>query len=114
MSDMDCPVCGKPKKHKRNKTCSYACSNKLFRSGKDNPNYNGESYRNKCFEEHGKACLVCGEDKIVAVHHVNENHEDNRVENLVPLCPTHHQYLHSRYKGEVQPYVDKYLAEKFT
>jgi hypothetical protein len=55
--------------------------------------------------------VVCGENKIVTVHHINENHNDHRKENLVPLCPTHHQYMHSRYKGEIQPFIDKFLEK---
>ena len=55
---------------------------------------------------------MCGENKIVAVHHMNENRKDNRVVNLVPLCPTHHQYIHSKYKNEVLPIVQKYLKNQ--
>lgn len=112
----ECPVCG-THHSKKGVTCSYSCSNTYFRSGKDNPNYdNGGkyAYRRECFEEHGKKCIVCGEEKIVAAHHVNGDHHDDRVENLVPLCPTHHQYLHSRYKDEVQPIVDDYLGWKYS
>lgn len=42
---------------------------------------------------------------------MNENHKDNRPENLVPLYPTHHQYVHSRYKDEVLPAINQYLQE---
>jgi hypothetical protein len=106
---MECPVCGKQKKSKYNKTCSYSCANTLFRSGKNNPNYNEQKYRNLCFDNHGKKCIVCGEEKIVAVHHINEDHSDNRVDNLVPLCPTHHQYVHSRHKDEILPYIQEFV-----
>ncbi len=103
----ECPVC-KNMHTKSGVTCGYSCSNTYFRSGKNNPNWKG-SYRNVCFETHGKSCIVCGESKIVAVHHINEDHEDNRISNLVPLCPTHHQYVHSRYREEVQPFIDKFI-----
>ena len=43
---------------------------------------------------------------------MNEDHSDDRIENLVPLCPTHHQYMHSRYKSEILPKVEEYV-EKF-
>lgn len=119
-----CPVCKKMFKtqngHKREKiTCSHSCSNTHFRSGKDNPNYKHGGFRlghniyqSICFKEHGKKCLVCGESKIVAAHHVDGNHNNNDPMNLVPLCPTHHIYIHSRYKDEVQPTVDKYLESQ--
>lgn len=104
-----CPVCDK-QYLKEGRTCSYSCSNKLFRSGENNGNWKQDAYRTTCFKHHGKKCIVCGEEKIVTVHHINENHSDNRPENLIPLCPTHHQYVHSRYKNEVQPYIDKFLG----
>lgn len=107
-----CPVCNKEYVGK-SKTCSYSCSNTFFRSGEQNPNWKETQYRTTCWKHHDKKCLVCGEEKIVAVHHVNEDHDDNRPENLVPLCPTHHQYVHSRYRNEVQPFIDAYL-KRFT
>lgn len=91
-------------------TCSYSCSNIHFKTVRNKDKRLG--YQALCFRYHDKKCLVCGEEKIVAAHHVNENHDDNRPENLVPLCPTHHQYIHSRYKNEVQPIVEAYV-EKF-
>ena len=106
----ECPVC-KTMHAKGGVTCSYSCSNTFFRSGINNPNWSDDSYQTTCWHHHGKKCLVCGEEKIVAVHHVNEDHNDNRPENLVPLCPTHHQYVHSRYRDEVQPIIETYLSE---
>lgn len=105
----ECPACGKMHS-KKAITCSYACSNRYFRSGRNNPNWKDETYRTTCFEKHEKKCVVCGEDKIVAVHHMNENKKDNSLLNLVPLCPTHHQYIHSRYKDEVLPIIEEYLS----
>ena len=83
-----CLVCDNPiKNHKHSKgTCSRSCANTHFRSGEDNGNWKIDQYRSTCFAYHGKKCVVCGEEKIVAVHHYNEVHDDNRVENLVPLC----------------------------
>ena len=107
-----CPVCESPIKHyKDNDTCSYGCANTLFRSGANNGQYksSGGNYRSICFLTHGKKCIVCGEEKIVAVHHMNENHEDHRPENLIPLCPTHHVYIHSKYREEILPIVEKFI-----
>lgn len=111
-----CPVC-KNEHAKTGTTCSYSCSNKFFRHGRkggtqykdDDDLIEAGNYRALCFRHHGKKCIVCKEEKIVTVHHINENHDDNRIENLVPLCPTHHQYIHSRYKDEVQPFIDEFL-----
>ena len=112
-----CPVC--EKEHiKDGVTCSYSCSNTYFRHSNeggyqyktDEHLIENNRYQDLCFRHHGKQCIVCGENKIVAAHHINEDHSDNRPENLVPLCPTHHQYVHSRYKNEVMPYIEKFLS----
>jgi hypothetical protein len=105
-----CPVCNKEYIGK-SKTCSYSCSNTLFRSGEQNPNWKDTRYRTTCFAYHKKQCVVCGEDKIVSVHHMNEDRTDNSPENLIPLCPTHHQYFHSRYRNEVEHKIVKYLEK---
>jgi hypothetical protein len=89
-------------------TCSYSCANKHFRTGENNGNWKGELYRSICFQYHKKECVVCGHDKIVAVHHYDENHENNDPKNLIPLCPTHHQMMHSNWAFEIQDTVDAY------
>jgi predicted HNH restriction endonuclease len=40
---------------------------------------------------------------------MDENRKNNNPSNLVPLCPTHHQYIHSRYRDEVLPIVEEYM-----
>lgn len=112
-SDKKCPVCGKEFKtkvgHPREKTtCSYSCSNTYFRSGKDNPNCREDAYRTTCFLHHEKKCIICGEDKIVEVHHFDADHSNNNAENLIPLCPTHHAYWHSSYKNLIEDAVVRY------
>ena len=109
-----CAVCdGVIKNYKTSKgTCSRSCANTFFKSGENNGNFKGESYQFLCFSNHKKECIICKENKIVAVHHMNEDHNDNRIDNLVPLCPTHHQYMHSRYRSEILPKVEEYI-EKF-
>lgn len=106
-----CQVCNSPiKDYKHSKgTCSHSCSNKFFKHLRNKPDTYSR-YRTICWEHHTKECVVCGEDKIVAVHHYNEDHTDNRIENLVPLCPTHHQYMHSRFKDEIVDKVDAYVV----
>lgn len=108
-----CPVCKKTFNSKFAKTCSHACANTYFRSGMNNPNA-GENahYRTICFHHHGKKCVICAEELIVEVHHINVIHTDNRPENLMPLCPTHHQYMHSRHKHLFESMVDGFV-DKF-
>ena len=109
----ECKVCNAPIKdytHSKG-TCSRSCANTFFRSGSDNGNWKAESYRSLCFVDHAKECVVCGENKIVAVHHYDGNHENNEISNLIPLCPTHHTYMHSKYKMEIQHIVEEYLSK---
>jgi len=107
-----CEVCDTPiKNFKHSKgTCSHSCSNVLFAHLR-NPD-KSVGYQTLCFRYHEKKCIVCGEDKIVAVHHYDHDHSNDDVENLIPLCPTHHQYVHSRYKDEVQPIIDNYVKQR--
>ena len=114
--EKDCPICGTKfttgKDSPREKiTCSHSCANSYFRSGVNNPNWKENSYRSTCFHFHKKECIVCGESKIVEVHHLDENNKNNSPNNLIPLCPTHHQYWHSRYKEEIEQIVIDYITE---
>jgi hypothetical protein len=109
-----CPICGELfetlKNHKKEKqTCSYACSNTFFRSGKNNGNWKEDAYRSTCFLYHKKECVICKEKNIVEVHHQDENHENNNPENLIPLCPTHHQYYHSCYRILILDEINEYI-----
>ena len=111
--EKECPVCKSmfetKKGHvKEKETCSYSCSNTYFRSGANNPNWKIEAYRSTCFLYHEKKCVICGEEKIIDVHHFDEDRGNNSPENLIPLCPTHHMYWHSRYKDEVYDKVVEY------
>lgn len=108
IEEKECPVClkkftvrwGAPREKK---TCSHKCANTYFRSGEDNGQYkNGETiYRKICFKFHEHKCLICDEKNVLDVHHVDKNTENNSKENLIPLCPTHHRYLHSKYANMV-------------
>ena len=73
--------------------------------------------------ESGHACAVarCGEHTYLEIHHINENREDNRVENLVLLCDKHHKMAHAgvidrkalrEYKQLLQAAYTSALAER--
>lgn len=112
-----CPICKGPIRDRKTTTCSHACSNRYFRVGAGNGNYvgiNGKhpatSYRRACFQKHPKKCVICDEVNIVEVHHFDGNHKNNDVSNLVPLCPTHHQYVHSRYYSKIGERIKEFLT----
>lgn len=110
-----CPVCKSSfttKKHpiKEGVTCSKSCAATWFRTGSNHPNWKGtQSYREYCFSLRGHKCAVCDEQLILDVHHMDENHGNNHISNLVPMCPTHHRYMHSKHRDLIQPKLDLYL-----
>jgi len=40
----------------------------------------------------------CKEKEILDFHHKNMRNDDNRVLNIIVLCPTHHRMYHKKYK----------------
>jgi hypothetical protein len=106
-----CAVCRSPVKQRGAITCSKVCSNKHTprRPRKIIPS--DQTYRKICFEHHEKKCVVCGESNIVAVHHYDHNKKNNCPTNLVPLCPTHHTYVHSSFEHMVKSQIDAYVTE---
>lgn len=108
-----CPVCDSLF-YTESVTCSHSCANTYFRSGINNPNHNPDginAYIAICFSFHKKECVICSENNIVEVHHYDENHNNNSPENLIPLCPTHHQYYHSKYRYLVEPSIIDYRKD---
>ena len=60
-----------------------------------------------------KKCLVCGFDKYVVLHHLDENHQNSDEKNLIGLCPNHHQLVHTlQYKEEVLSLIREKLDER--
>lgn len=95
--------------------CSRSCANRVGGKAKAGKYHHDDvaSYTTVAWRHHERKCLICDERNIVAVHHLNENHDDNRPENLVPLCPTHHQYMHSKHKRLIENKVLSYVKNKW-
>jgi len=112
-----CPVCNKifktQKGHKYEKiTCSHSCANSFFRSGMNNPNWKRGgrySYREFCFRHHKPECVICGENVVVEVHHLDGDRNNNKWDNLIPLCPTHHAYCHYGHEDLIINKISKYI-----
>ena len=51
---------------------------------------------NTLYQKITSQCILCGFDKIIDLHHLDHNHENNNPSNLVGLCPNHHKMLHHR------------------
>lgn len=72
---------------------------------------NYQKYHNitsELYKEVTKSCVLCGFDKVVDLHHLDENKKNNSKENLVGLCPNHHKMFHNfNYRKEVQEVLRK-------
>ena len=120
-----CPICETPiKDYRRQTTCSQKCAQIYFRDMFDEIRANRDMswvsdlydgpvnpYVSICFKYHEKKCIICGEDIIVAVHHYDNDKTNNDPRNLVPLCPTHHIYIHSTIENMyyIKECVDEYV-----
>lgn len=91
--------------------CSKSCSCSVGGAVTRERYYPDEKvhYTIVAWRHHKKECIICKEHKIVTVHHYNGDHQDDRPENLVPLCPTHHQYMHSKFRNLISKQVDEYV-----
>ena len=112
-----CSECEKPftvmlhDKEKR-KFCSLVCANQKVRGSalpkNEDELYGEKKFRLICFRYHKKECIICGEDKIISVHHFDENHQNDEPKNLIPMCPTHHCYMHSAHRKLIEDKVINY------
>ena len=131
-----CPVCSsfftaQENSPKEKATCSYACSNSFFRSGKENGQFNqgvhtinketgrkfGTEYRYICFSYWEHKCSIpdCNWDKVVEVHHIDGDRHNNKKENLIPLCPNHHRLtITNQYKDEIDIIIKEVIENKFS
>jgi hypothetical protein len=106
-----CFVCQKPiKNYKSSKTCSHTCANRYFKQ-REIEDENSNEYRKICFKYHKKECIICNEVNIVHAHHFDVNRKNNNPSNLLPLCPTHHKYMHSRFRELIISRVETYINE---
>lgn len=56
-----------------------------------------------------KNCVICEFNKFVVLHHLDQNRKNNSIDNLIGLCPNHHNMLHTlEHKDE----IFKLLEEK--
>lgn len=109
-----CEHCGnlfpvKPYRYKTRRFCSRACfhahrfggshprGKAVNLSGKNNPNFKNATTRTTARDfarkAFGDACMICGWDVHVDVHHIipMRHGGTNNIDNLIVLCPNHHR-----------------------
>ena len=93
------------------KNLCAGCYNYLFHLDK-NKAYNQRKSNNvdlKTYRKNTKECIICGFDKIVDLHHIDLNKQNNSPKNLTGLCPNHHRMIHNY---NFRPEIFKILKEK--
>ena len=106
-SMVKCAWCGKiiertPSQLQKNKSGYFYCciehgnlhKNQLRReSGEWDHSLN---YRLNAFQKYEHKCACCGwdeDERILEVHHIDNNHNNNQLDNLILLCPTCHRKI---------------------
>lgn len=122
-----CAYCGKefhiPKSHlDKSKSGLYFCCREhkdaaqRIDSGKDfdimRPKHYGDTYsteyRQVAFRLYPHKCCVCGwdeDERILEVHHKDENHDNNDPDNLCIICPICHRKITLHYYKLLEDYT---------
>lgn len=73
--------------------------------------HNARKYHNidpELYKKVIKECTLCGFNKVVELHHLDLNHDNNVDGNLIGLCPNHHKLVHHRnFRKEVFKELEK-------
>ena len=94
--DIICKRCGKERPLHAKDLCG-GCYSTIFRSD-HNKEWNYRKWHGldkETYNKITKACTICGFDKVVDLHHLDEDHKNNSHDNLIGLCPNHHKMLHN-------------------
>lgn len=88
---------------------SRECGNR-YKNEQVKINDDGVAYRRNAFEAYPHECAICGyneEERILEVHHIDENRGNNKIDNLVILCPNCHKKI-TLHLSSYEELLDKY------
>lgn len=108
--EVECAFCGKSFMKSKSKVldfnfCCRKCKDaaqKISSGSKFDPirpdhyTEDGLDYRQKAFDNYPPTCAVCdwhGDLDVLEVHHIDSHHTNNKLENLIILCPICHRKL---------------------
>lgn len=83
--------------------CSRECGNlhkNQLRAEAENWSESVSGYRKRALLKYEHKCAVCGwneDERILEVHHIDENRKHNNIENLCILCPICHRKITLQY-----------------
>ena len=98
-----CKRCGREKTLHAKNLCR-GCYNFVFHLDKNKAWNTRKNYGldMETYKKIIKACVICGFDRVVDLHHLDKNKKNNSETNLIGLCPNHHKMLHDfRYRVEM-------------
>lgn len=96
-----CEECGKEFQRLKSQVnenhnfCSRECGNRWKNKQVVN-NQDSTAYRRNAFLHYPHQCGICGwnkDERILEVHHIDENRQNNDIHNLIILCPNCHKFL---------------------
>lgn len=93
------------------KNLCAGCYNYIFHLDKNKAYHQRKSHNVnlQTYRKTTKFCVLCGFDKIVDLHHIDSNKQNNSPKNLIGLCPNHHRMIHNY---NFRPEIFKILKEK--
>ena len=98
-----CPRCERMLPHHSRGLCGGCYQSTYHLEGtRDNNTRKRHNIEPELYRKITKECIICGFDKIVDLHHIDENRKNNSRENMVGICPNHHKMYHTlRFKEEI-------------
>jgi 5-methylcytosine-specific restriction endonuclease McrA len=66
-----------------------------------------QNYRQRCIDQKGEKCNICGNNKNIEVHHIDGDRYNNSVENLIPVCEECHNKIHTHSSSELEEWSKK-------
>ncbi|MFA4952656.1 MAG: hypothetical protein WC584_00365 [Candidatus Pacearchaeota archaeon] len=101
---MICKRCGREMALHSKGLCP-GCYNFVFhlQKNKDWSRNKRHNISTELYKKITEKCVVCGFDKIVDLHHLDENNKNNLEENFIGLCPNHHKMIHDfKFRREIR------------
>lgn len=72
------------------------------------------NYRQICAAHWPLACVICGWDLCIEVHHIDRDRKNNVPQNLIPLCLNHHKLTQLRkFRANIDAQIAELVTKKF-